>query len=74
MPRLQKKKKAQKKAHAQSSTVPETVEEKKPVAKAVSAQKPNTDDTELIAVIAAAIAADTGTSTNDFVVRSINRR
>lgn len=32
------------------------------------------DDTELIAVIAAAIAADTGTSTSDFVVRSINRR
>ena len=33
-----------------------------------------TDDTELIAVIAAAIAASTGTSTSDFVVRSINRR
>ena len=32
------------------------------------------DDTELIAVIAAAIAASTGTSTSDFVVRSINRR
>jgi Na+-transporting methylmalonyl-CoA/oxaloacetate decarboxylase gamma subunit len=33
-----------------------------------------TDDTELIAVIAAAIAASEGTSTSDFVVRSINRR
>lgn len=33
-----------------------------------------TDDTELVAVIAAAIAASTGTSTSDFVVRSINRR
>jgi Na+-transporting methylmalonyl-CoA/oxaloacetate decarboxylase gamma subunit len=33
-----------------------------------------TDDTELIAVIAAAIAASEGTSTGDFVVRSINRR
>uniref|UniRef100_UPI0040575D11 OadG family protein n=1 Tax=Agathobacter sp. TaxID=2021311 RepID=UPI0040575D11 len=32
------------------------------------------DDTELIAVIAAAIAASTGTSTSDFVVRSIVRR
>lgn len=32
------------------------------------------DDTELVAVIAAAIAASTGTSTSDFVVRSINRR
>ena len=33
-----------------------------------------TDDTELIAVIAAAIAASTGTTTDDFVVRSIKRR
>ena len=32
------------------------------------------DDTELIAVIAAAIAAAEGTSTDGFVVRSINRR
>ncbi|MCM1105827.1 MAG: OadG family protein [Blautia sp.] len=32
------------------------------------------DDSELIAVIAAAIAAGTGTSASDFVVRSINRR
>lgn len=35
---------------------------------------PQTDDTELIAVIAAAIAAGTGASTDDFVVRSIKRR
>ena len=33
-----------------------------------------TDDTALIAVIAAAIAADTGTSPDGFVVRSIKRR
>lgn len=33
-----------------------------------------TDDSELIAVIAAAIAASEGTSTSGFVVRSINRR
>ena len=32
------------------------------------------DDTELIAVIAAAIAAYEGTSTDGFVVRSIRRR
>lgn len=38
-----------------------------------SAEVPE-DDTELIAVIAAAIAASTGTSASDFVVRSINRR
>ena len=37
-------------------------------------QDNTTDDTELIAVIAAAIAASEGTSTSDFVVRSINRR
>lgn len=33
-----------------------------------------TDDLELVAVIAAAVAASTGTSTDDFVVRSIKRR
>ena len=32
------------------------------------------DDEELIAVIAAAISASTGLSTDDFVVRSIRRR
>lgn len=50
-----------------------------PVQEAAPAAAPEvvetvTDDTELIAVIAAAIAASTGTSTSDFVVRSINRR
>ena len=35
---------------------------------------PQTDDLELVAVIAAAIAAATGSSTDDFVVRSIKRR
>lgn len=37
-------------------------------------EQQNTDDTELVAVIAAAIAAYEGTSTSDFVVRSIRRR
>jgi hypothetical protein len=32
------------------------------------------DDTELVAVIAAAIAAAEGTTTDGFVVRSIKRR
>ena len=32
------------------------------------------DDLELVAVISAAIAASTGTSTDSFVVRSIHRR
>ncbi len=39
-----------------------------------SAPVTNTDDTQLVAVIAAAIAAYEGTSTDDFVVRSIRRR
>lgn len=37
-------------------------------------QQELSDDTELVAVIAAAIAAYEGTSTSDFVVRSIRRR
>lgn len=45
----------------------EIVQAKVPVAAA-------TDDTELVAVISAAIAAATGTSTDVFVVRSIKRR
>jgi Na+-transporting methylmalonyl-CoA/oxaloacetate decarboxylase gamma subunit len=52
-------------------------EPKKEVISAVPVQEEQTsvtDDTELIAVIAAAIAASEGTSTGDFVVRSINRR
>ena len=39
-----------------------------------AAAEPEMDDTELIAVIAAAIAAAEGTSTDGFVVRSIKRR
>ena len=37
-------------------------------------QTDGTDDTELVAVIAAAIAAAEGTSADGFVVRSIRRR
>lgn len=37
-------------------------------------EEDETDDLELVAVIAAAIAADTGASTDSFVVRSIKRR
>lgn len=50
-------------------------EEKKaePVVEAAPAQD-LTDDTELVAVISAAIAASEGTTTDGFVVRSINRR
>lgn len=66
------KKKAQKKEAA--SNTDETAAEESTVAATASKTAPVTDDTELIAVIAAAIAASTGTSTNEFVVRSINRR
>lgn len=48
-----------------------------PVAAAAPVRKPvrpKTDDSELIAVIAAAIAAAEGTTTDGFVVRSIKRR
>ena len=50
----------------------ETVETKPVVAeqKETSAM----DDLELVAVITAAIAAETGTSSDGFVVRSIKRR
>lgn len=40
----------------------------------VREEEPMQDDLELIAVISAAIAAQTGASTDDFVVRSIKRR
>ncbi|MBR2045717.1 MAG: OadG family protein [Agathobacter sp.] len=44
------------------------------VVTAETAEEQLTDDTELVAVIAAAIAAYEGTSTDGFVVRSIRRR
>ncbi|MCI7107011.1 MAG: OadG family protein [Agathobacter sp.] len=66
------KKKAAKKAAVATATAEVTAEE--PAAAPVQPVQTKTDDTELIAVIAAAIAASSGTSTNDFVVRSINRR
>ena len=67
------KKKAQKK-EAKAAEADETASEGETAAVTASTAAPAADDTELIAVIAAAIAASTGTSTNDFVVRSINRR
>ena len=59
-----------KKAGKQQVTVPAPAAV--PVVETKEVQQ--TDDTELIAVIAAAIAAGTGASTNEFVVRSIKRR
>ncbi len=65
-PYLEAKKKAQKQANAPAKeSVVSQIEAKEELL---------TDDTELVAVIAAAIAASTGQSTTDFVVRSINRR
>lgn len=66
-PKLEEKKKA-KSANAVGDTKETSVVE-------ATAEETNlTDDTELVAVIAAAIAASEGTSTSGFVVRSINRR
>ena len=63
--------KAQKKAESKKAA--STPAPAAPVAAPV-VEVPQTDDLELVAVIAAAIAAATGTSTDDFVVRSIKRR
>ena len=49
-------------------------EEKSPVVTQIAQREEQADDTELIAVIAAAIAAAEGTSADGFVVRSIRRR
>ena len=45
-----------------------------PVVEEVSEEQDVTDDTELVVVIAAAIAVADGTTTDGFVVRSIRRR
>ncbi|MBO5371494.1 MAG: OadG family protein [Lachnospiraceae bacterium] len=63
-PYLEKKKAAKAVANAPAA---EVVEE-------IAVAEEQTDDGELIAVIAAAIAAAEGTSTDGFVVRSIRRR
>ena len=62
-PYLEQRKKAKK-----AEIIPETEK------KVQEVQAVEQDDLELVAVIAAAIAASTGTSTDDFVVRSIKRR
>ena len=49
-------------------------EEKSPVVTQIAQREEQADDTELIAVIAAAVAAAEGTSADGFVVRSIRRR
>lgn len=66
VPYLEKKKAEKLQADTQIPEAAPVVEKK--------AEKQQTDDGELIAVIAAAIAAGTGASTNEFVVRSIKRR
>ncbi|MEG0962929.1 MAG: OadG family protein [Lachnospiraceae bacterium] len=59
-PYLEKKKQAKNVAEVETAPVTAILEQQ--------------DDLELAAVIAAAVAASTGTSTEDFVVRSIKRR
>ena len=58
----------------ESKAVPAEEEPVAPVPPSVEEVLDAQDDLELAAVIAAAIAASTGTSTSDFVVRSIKRR
>lgn len=70
-PYLENKKKAKTEAAqpvAPANALPPSIPVDKPK------EEPVSDDGELIAVIAAAIAASEGTSTSDFVVRSIKRR
>lgn len=55
-----------------AQSAPAKVQETK--TEVTSAPVAEEDDTELVAVIAAAIAASTGASTDSFVVRSIKRR
>jgi cell division protein YceG involved in septum cleavage len=70
-PYLEKKKqekaKAAKAEEASADNVVSQIEQRE-------VQQDTMDDTELVAVIAAAVAASEGTSTSDFVVRSIIRR
>ena len=67
-PYLEKKRKEKAAASKPAETAPAAP------APAPAAEEELMDDTELIAVIAAAIAASEGTTTDGFVVRSINRR
>ena len=69
-PYLEKKKKEKEAAAAAAVKAEAPAVEETPA----PAEETYMDDTELIAVIAAAIAASEGTSTDGFVVRSINRR
>ena len=69
-PYLENKKNEKNKAKNSTAKVEEVVSQNTET----EVQDNLTDDTELVAVIAAAIAASEGTSTSDFVVRSINRR
>lgn len=58
----------------QEEKTPVPVTEAPPVVEQITKRETaGTDDKELVAVIAAAIAAATGTSTDDFVVRSIRK-
>jgi hypothetical protein len=74
-PYLEKRKKEQAAAlSAEKAGAPAASYQKTAAYEPAPAQTAALDDAELIAVIAAAIAASEGTSTIDFVVRSINRR
>ena len=71
-PYLEEKKKAKAAAAAKASAVENNVVTQ--IEQREEQEQELADDTELVAVIAAAIAAYEGTSTDGFVVRSIRRR
>ncbi len=72
-PYLEQKKKA-KTAESKGAQTPPPVFSMPVASAAEKPKQPEADDTELAAVIAAAIAASEGASTGGFVVRSIKRR
>jgi sodium pump decarboxylase gamma subunit len=73
-PYLEKKKKEKAQAQSQAAAKPIESRTQQAGGQAQAAQAAPNEDLQLAAVIAAAVAAYTGTSTDDFVVRSIRRR
>ncbi len=71
IPKIEKKRK-EKKEQKEQAAVTETAAVPEPAP--VPVVSVGTDDLELVAVIAAAVAAYTGQSEDDFIVRSIKRR
>lgn len=74
IPYLQQRAEAKKAAQTPQAETVQAVPQAAPVPMVVPQDEPKVDDYELVAVIAAAIAAAQRTSSDGFVVRSIKRR